>query len=171
MGQTQSQQQQNNLSDVYSAYIQKQQNLIYQQQKQINSLYKHNLQSNQSVPPNMLFQEGNHEIKGRLALPSAKLDPYKILGLSKKYDEKMLKKAYLKVAMKTHPDRGGSADAFQRVSIAYAILTKKLKEERPELSHYEMKSGVREYVSQQEALPKRNKSMKDDFDVDIFNKI
>ena len=39
MGQTQSQQQQNNLSDVYSAYIQKQQDLIYQQQQQINSLF------------------------------------------------------------------------------------------------------------------------------------
>ena len=171
MGQTQSQQQQNNLSDVYSAYIQKQQDLIYQQQKQINSLYQHNLQSNQSVPPNMLFQEGNQEVKQRLALPSGKLDPYQILGFSKQFDEKMLKKAYLKVAMKTHPDRGGSADAFQRVSIAYALLTKKLKEEKPELSHHDMKSGAREYVSQQDALPKRNKSMKDNFDVNIFNKI
>ena len=46
--------------------------LIYQQQKQINSLYQHNLQSNQSVPPNMLFQEGNQEVKQRLALPSGK---------------------------------------------------------------------------------------------------
>ena len=91
MGQTQSQQQQNNLSDVYSAYIQRQQDLIYQQQKQINSLYQHNLQSNQSVPPNMLFQEGNQEVKQRLALPSGKLDPYQILGLSKQFDEKMLK--------------------------------------------------------------------------------
>ena len=39
-----------------------------------------------------------------------------------------MKKAYLKAAMKTHPDRGGTPQAFQQVSIAYTILTKKLKE-------------------------------------------
>ena len=35
---------------------------------------------------------------------------------------KFLKKAYLKKAMKTHPDRGGSAAEFQKVSIAYTVL-------------------------------------------------
>ena len=44
--------------------------------------------------------------------------------------KKILKKAYLKAAMKTHPDRGGSRDSFQKVSIAYAVLTKKLKEKQ-----------------------------------------
>merc|ERR1712166_94916 len=56
------------------------------------------------------------------------LDPYQILGLPKQYDETMLKKAYLKKAMKTHPDRGGTPQLFQQVSIAYTLLTKKLKE-------------------------------------------
>ena len=40
----------------------------------------------------------------------------------------MLKKAYLKAAMKAHPDRGGSPQAFQQVSIAFTILQKKLKD-------------------------------------------
>ena len=31
--------------------------------------------------------------------------------------------------MKVHPDRGGSKDEFQKVSIAYTVLKKKLKEE------------------------------------------
>ena len=101
-------------------YIQQQQNLIIQQQQQINELYQMNLnqsqqsqQSNHQTSPNMVFQQlqqlqqlqqqqqqqqqlPNPSLK---KLPSTKLDPYKILGLSKQYDESSLKKAYLKKAM------------------------------------------------------------------------
>jgi ATPase subunit of ABC transporter with duplicated ATPase domains len=49
-------------------------------------------------------------------------------NISKNYDEHTLKKAYLRAAMKSHPDRGGTQDAFQKVSIAYTLLQKKLKE-------------------------------------------
>ena len=58
MGQTQSQkqQQQPDLSQMYASYIQKQQDMIYQQQSQINSLYQHNLMNQQQMPPNMFFQ-------------------------------------------------------------------------------------------------------------------
>ena len=135
MGNTPSHQQQN--TNIYSSYIQQQQDLIYKQQ-QINELYKFNLQSQQQMPSNMFFQSdvqhNQHNQQQQLPsqnipqLPSVKpkykLDPYKILNISKEYDEITLKKAYLKAAMKTHPDRGGSATAFQQVSIAYTLLTK-----------------------------------------------
>ena len=58
MGQTQSQGKQADLSQIYASYIQKQQDLIYQQQNQINSLYRHNLQNQSQMPPNMYFQHG-----------------------------------------------------------------------------------------------------------------
>jgi hypothetical protein len=54
MGQTPSKDQQ--FTDLYSSYIQQQQNLIYQQQKQINDLFTHNLESQQQMPSNMFFQ-------------------------------------------------------------------------------------------------------------------
>ena len=54
MGNTPSQQ--HSREDVYSSYIQQQQDLIYKQQQQINELYKYNLQSQQQVPPNTFFQ-------------------------------------------------------------------------------------------------------------------
>ena len=50
------------------------------------------------------------------------LNPYRILNVPKNYDEKVLKKAYLKKALKAHPDRGGSEDEFQKISIAYTVL-------------------------------------------------
>ena len=130
MGQTPSKDAQ--YAELYSSYIQQQQNLIAQQQSQINSLYQMNLESQQQMPANMFFQSDMNQNQGYLGqgqqgyqqqnplpqLPSAKpkLDPYKILGIGKNYDEKSLKKAYLKKAMKAHPDRGGTPQEFQKIS-------------------------------------------------------
>ena len=192
MGQTPSKDQQ--FAELYSSYIQQQQNLIYQQQLQINSLFNNNLQGQmmqQQMPPNMFFQsdtmgqqnsystqsqqqrQQQQQQHQQLQLPSAKqkLDPYKILNLSKNYDEKMLKKAYLKAAMKAHPDRGGSPQAFQQVSIAFTILQKKLKEQNNNHSHNELRDSSKDYYSQQTNQPKLNTKMTEKFDIDVFNQI
>jgi curved DNA-binding protein CbpA len=203
MGQTQSQkqqqQQQPDLSHIYASYIQKQQDMIYQQQSQINSLYQHNLShqmNQQQMPPNMFFQndinqrgqQGQQGQQGQRpspqlqappqprlppapTMPSHKLDPYQLLNLPKEYDETMLKKAYLKKAMKTHPDRGGSAQEFQKVSIAYTLLTKKLKGRESLKTHQDLRQGAKDFLQTQESQPKRNINMKDNFDSDLFNKI
>ena len=193
MGQTPSKDKNQQFADLYSSYIQQQQDLIFQQQQQINDLYKFNLQSQQQMPANMFFQsdmnsqgqqqgqyqqgqgQQQYQEQGSLpqlpAAPKVKLDPYKILGIHKNYDEQSLKKAYLKAAMKTHPDRGGTPAQFQQVSIAYTLLTKKLKERDNNHSHHELREGAREYVSGQLNQPKMNVNMKDNFDVDVFNKI
>jgi len=174
--------------DIYASYIQRQQDLIYKQQNQINELYKFNLQSQQQMPPNMFFQ---NDINGQQSYgqpqaqqlphaqqlpqlppaPKQKLDPYKILNLSKQYDEKTLKKAYLKAAMKTHPDRGGTQAKFQLVSIAYTLLAKKLKEKQNSHSHNDLRDMSREYTQQQLNQPKVNVNMTDNFDIDVFNRI
>ena len=218
MGQTPSKDAQ--YAELYSSYIQQQQNLIYQQQQQINSLFNTNLQNQmtqQQMPSNMFFQSDTNQMNSRayiqnqaqaqaqaqaqsqaqaqaqsqaqaqhhggsqnaysstpqLQLPSAKtkLDPYKILGISKNYDEKTLKKSYLKAAMKAHPDRGGSPQAFQQVSIAYTILQNKLKEKENSHSHEELKDSAKGYFSQQANTPKLNTKMTEKFDIDVFNQI
>lgn len=178
MGQTQSQVKQDHISQMYASYIQQQQNLIFQQQQQINSLYTHNL-TQQQVPFQQSVQQPAQRSVQRpepqLRLPSVKsepkLDPYKILGLSKQYDEKTLKRAYLKAAMKAHPDRGGSPQLFQRVSIAYTVLTNKLKERENSHSHNELRQGANDFLKGQQAQPKRNIKMTDKFDVELFNQI
>ena len=53
-------------------------------------------------------------------------DYYDILGISKTTNEKDLKKAYRKLALKYHPDRNKSKDAedkFKEISTAYAVLS------------------------------------------------
>ena len=176
MGQTPSKDQQS--ADLYSSYIQQQQNLIYQQQQQINDLFTHNLEQQQQMPSNMFFQsdmnsQQSHQQQSLPQLPSGrpKLDPYKILKLSKNFDEKTLKKAYLRAAMKAHPDRGGSPQAFQQVSIAYTILQKKLKERENNHDHHDMRDGSKQYAEKQANQPKVNVNMTENFDVDVFNQI
>ena len=45
-----------------------------------------------------------------------------ILNVSRGVDGEALKKAYRRAALKSHPDKGGDALAFQRVAEAYQLL-------------------------------------------------
>ncbi|MEM9822488.1 MAG: molecular chaperone DnaJ [Bacteroidota bacterium] len=64
----------------------------------------------------------------------AKRDYYEILGVSKTADEKEIKKAYRKIAMKYHPDKNpgdkAAEDKFKEAAEAYEILNDKEKRAR-----------------------------------------
>lgn len=48
--------------------------------------------------------------------------PYEVLGIDPGSDESAVVEAYRRRVKETHPDRGGSADEFQRVQTAYAQI-------------------------------------------------
>ena len=50
-------------------------------------------------------------------------DYYNILGVSKDASTAEIKKAYRKLAMKHHPDKGGDQERFKELSEAYAVLS------------------------------------------------
>jgi curved DNA-binding protein len=50
-------------------------------------------------------------------------DYYEALGVQRGASDDEIKKAYRKLAMKHHPDRGGDATAFQKIQEAYATLS------------------------------------------------
>ena len=50
-------------------------------------------------------------------------DPYGILGVPKTSSEDEIKKAYRKLAMKHHPDKGGDPEQFKKIQGAYDILS------------------------------------------------
>lgn len=50
-------------------------------------------------------------------------DPYGTLGIQKGASEDEVKKAYRKLAMKHHPDKGGDPEQFKKIQGAYDILS------------------------------------------------
>lgn len=50
------------------------------------------------------------------------MDYYQILGINENASQDDIKKAYKKLAMKNHPDRGGDTKKFQEISQAYDTL-------------------------------------------------
>lgn len=57
---------------------------------------------------------------GRSDVDTTKL--YEVLGVSKDADESEIRKAYRKLALKNHPDKGGDPDKFKEISAAAEIL-------------------------------------------------
>lgn len=56
-------------------------------------------------------------------------DPYEILGVSRDSSEDVIKKAYKKLAMKHHPDKGGDPEQFKKIQSAYDRIVKGDQEE------------------------------------------
>ena len=50
-------------------------------------------------------------------------NPYEVLGVKPTSDKSQIKKAYRKLAVEHHPDKGGDEDKFKEVNEAYSILS------------------------------------------------
>ena len=189
----------NTHTDLYEQYLNEQKRIIAAQQEQINNLSRMNYQNNtvnqpHNIPANVYiqsmpiqrpqttysndakYQQPPTEVprieNGNIRDPGkGKLNPYKILGVSKNYDEKSLKKAYLKKALISHPDRGGTAIEFQQVSIAYTLLLKKLNDLNNNHQHNDLRNNNKSFISEQSSDTRQNINMGEQFDVNMFNKI
>ena len=186
----------NSHTNLYNQYINEQKRIIAAQQEQINNLSRMNISKNtinNNVPHNILLQQmntnqnnmrqpvGSTNNQPNQQIPTlpqitgpdtqTKLNPYKILGIGKNIDEKSLKKAYLKKALVHHPDRGGSPVEFQKISIAYTLLLKKLSDINNNHLHNDLRDNSQSYMSDQSSNNMRNTNMTDNFDANLFNKI
>ena len=47
---------------------------------------------------------------------------YNLLGVDKKASEQEIRKAYRKLALKEHPDKGGDPEKFKNITAAYDVL-------------------------------------------------
>ena len=50
------------------------------------------------------------------------MDYYKVLGVKESSTDDEIKKAFRKLSMKHHPDRGGDAEQFKKINEAYQTL-------------------------------------------------
>ncbi|MBI4158992.1 molecular chaperone DnaJ [Candidatus Woesearchaeota archaeon] len=90
-----------------------------------------------------------------------KRDYYEILGVSKTSNKEDVKKAYKKLALQHHPDKGGDAEKFKEISEAYAVLSDDTKRQQyNQFGH----AGFDQRYSQEDIFRNVN------FD-DIFNEV
>ena len=143
-------------------YIEEQKKIIREQQEQIQRLA--------GIAEGEL--NSNHLKNKSSSKP--KINPYKELNLGQNYDESSLKKAYLKRAMETHPDRGGTKEAFQIVTVSYKALMLKLKNDMDSHEHNELRNNSSQFMETQQHDNKRNVNYPDlskNFNSTSFNQI
>tara|TARA_Y100000996_G_scaffold345032_1_gene282868 strand:+ start:175 stop:1209 length:1035 start_codon:yes stop_codon:yes gene_type:complete len=151
-------------SDDNNNFIRKQQELIESQRIEIQKLT--NQQNNivqGNVSENMSNPLSIQENKLKLILSVFELD--------EEYNEISLKKAYIKLAMVHHPDKGGKPANFKKLNTAYKYLLKRLSEKDNNKDHNELKKETEEYLSQQNMDQKMNVNLTEKFDNTVFNKI
>lgn len=47
---------------------------------------------------------------------------YELIGVPKTASQDEIKKAFRKLALKAHPDKGGDPEKFKEISVAYEVL-------------------------------------------------
>ena len=70
-----------------------------------------------------------------------KEDHYATLGLNKNASSADIKKAYKKLALQAHPDKGGSAQEFQKISEAFSVLSDPKQREEYDAGGFNQKFG------------------------------
>merc|ERR1719199_1037108 len=60
---------------------------------------------------------------GRSGKPADTTKFYKLLEVDKNASEPEIKKAYRKLAVKHHPDKGGDPEKFKEITRAYEVLS------------------------------------------------
>lgn len=164
MGNSQS----NDISEEYSKYIEEQKKIIETQQNQINRLERLNRNPNLEKKQTKV---SNTQSTKPMSNSEKLAFILKIFELDKNYDETSLKKSYLKLALIHHPDKGGDADKFLKITQAYKFLLKKLSQKDSNKTHHDLKNENMDYVKNQETDNKQNVNLTSDFNSTLFNKI
>jgi len=63
------------------------------------------------------------------------MDPYQILGLSNNSTNEEVKRAYKKLTLVHHPDKGGSSEKFSEIKNAFDKIMEQEKEKKPTITY------------------------------------
>ena len=73
------------------------------------------------------------------------MDSYSILGVSKNDSMDIIKKSYKQLALRNHPDRGGSESLFKLIDLSFKKICEEKKLKQIDKQFNELKSGFQDY--------------------------
>jgi len=82
-----------------------------------------------------------------IALDLNGLDPYEVLGVTRKFTWEDLKTAYRQRAKSVHPDKGGSQELFNLVTECFKILANEYKMKIEAKPHHELKQEAQTFYA------------------------
>lgn len=100
------------------------------------------------------------------------IDPYRVLNITNKnftLDE--LKEAYRKIALKVHPDKGGTEYMFNLVTSCFKKLAKEYQRRVSDKQYHELKAAFQQQQEQQRETPPPAAPGGQGFNLDKFNRI
>lgn len=118
-------------------------------------------------------QKRRHAFKNEVSkFKNSKFDPYKILSLPKNYTMEQLKRSYKKMAMRTHPDKGGDPRVFKVITKSYMYLLQELNKRNNNNTYGDLKRNADKYMGGQST--EAPITLNDDggnFNINKFNKL
>ena len=103
-------------------------------------------------------------------MESKKIDPYKVLNIQKDFTLEQLKEAFKTMALKVHPDKGGSEYLFKLVTVCYKALVKEYNARISDRQFNELKSEHNRYTANEPKARSVDNSSRS-FNLDKFNRI
>ena len=99
----------------------------------------------------------------------SKFDPYKILSLPKNFTMDQLKRSYKKMAMKTHPDKGGDPRVFKVITKSYLTLVDELKKRENNNTYGDLKKNADSFLGSQSTEAPTTLNDSNGFNINKFN--
>ncbi len=95
----------------------------------------------------MKKQHGGSMRNVPLGFDTSVVDPYILLGVTPQSSFDELKSNYRRIALKVHPDRGGSDELFQLVSDCFRKVGHDIQMRMSNRQHHELKSAAQSYYA------------------------
>ena len=93
-------------------------------------------------------------------------NPYEILNIPRTANKSEVTKAYKKLSLYHHPDKGGKEELFNILTKAYNTIIKRIEfnKAKKKIEHDDLKKGAKSYYK------KLDVNQKQDFDINKFNR-
>lgn len=114
------------------------------------------------------YQQFQQEIND---VPNQKIDPLELFQLTKNFNLNQLKSSYKKLAIKYHPDRGGSPEYFKLISKAYVLLNNDYEKRQGDKQYDQLKNEYQSYTDKEQKYQSSFNLDPDKFNLDKFNQL